>query len=53
MVATIFSSHPPTAERSENVRRALAKIRLSGNLERDSSRFHQVRDRVLSALSRR
>jgi predicted Zn-dependent protease len=53
MVATIFSSHPPTAERSDNVRRAIASLRPSPNLQHDSSRFHQVRDRVLSRISRR
>jgi len=53
LVTSIFSSHPPTSERSENVRRAIAALRLRGNLTRDSQRFQQVRERILGPMRRR
>jgi predicted Zn-dependent protease len=50
-VSTIFSSHPPTGERSEEVRQAIARRRLPGNLIRDSRRFQEVHRRILSEVS--
>jgi predicted Zn-dependent protease len=49
-VATLLSSHPPTQERSENIREAIARRRLPANLIRDSSRFQEVRRRILSEI---
>jgi hypothetical protein len=43
MVAEIFSSHPPTAERSVNIRQMIARKRLPAGLIRDSRRFQEVR----------
>lgn len=42
-VAAIFSSHPPTSERLENVRSLIASRDLPGGLVRDSERFHRIR----------
>ncbi len=52
-VATLFSSHPPTSERSENIRRAIARLRLPSGLARDSRRFQQIHRRLLGELRRR
>jgi predicted Zn-dependent protease len=52
-VATLFSSHPPTSERSESVRREIARLQLPGGLVRDSRRFQEIRRRVASGLRRR
>jgi len=46
MVAEIFSSHPPTAERSANIRQMIARKRLPAGLIRDSRRFQEVRRRL-------
>jgi predicted Zn-dependent protease len=45
-VAQIFASHPPTAERSANIREWLSQKRLPSGLERDSPRFQEVRRRL-------
>ncbi|MEA2624495.1 MAG: hypothetical protein QOD06_540 [Candidatus Binatota bacterium] len=45
-VAQIFSSHPPTDERIENVRADIAAHPLPAELVRDSPRFHQVKQRL-------
>lgn len=45
-VAMLFSSHPPTGERIENVRRAIAAAKLPANLYRDSSSFHEAKKRL-------
>ena len=45
-VSKIFSSHPPTGERIENVRRDIEKRSLPDGLVRDSDRYHQVKRRV-------
>ena len=45
-VAVLFSSHPPTTERIENVRRQIARLSLSPDLVRDSRRFHEVQSRL-------
>jgi len=50
MVAEIFSSHPPTAERSANIRQWLSQKRLPSNLRRDSPRFQEVKRRVAGRL---
>lgn len=47
-VATIFSSHPPTRERSDAVAAALSRRRLPGGLIRTSARFPEIRRRVAS-----
>lgn len=52
-VATIFSSHPPTRERSEAVRAALSRRRLPNGLIRDSARFQEVHRRILADMPRR
>ena len=46
MVAEIFSSHPPTAERSANIRQMIARKRLPAGPIRDSRRFQEVRRRL-------
>jgi predicted Zn-dependent protease len=48
MVAEIFSSHPPTAERAADIRQWIAQKRLPGGLIRDSRRFQDVHRRVVS-----
>jgi predicted Zn-dependent protease len=53
LVAELFSSHPPTREREETVRQAVARERLPQGLIRDSARFQDVRRRVLEAMPRR
>jgi predicted Zn-dependent protease len=53
LVATVLSSHPPTSERSENVRAEISRVRARSGLARDSSRFHDVRRRVLAEMPRR
>jgi predicted Zn-dependent protease len=49
-VATLLSSHPPTQERSESLRQAIARRSLPGNLIRDSRRFQEVHRRILSEI---
>ena len=53
LVAELFSSHPPTREREESIREAVARERLPQGLIRDSARFQDVRRRVLEAMPRR
>jgi predicted Zn-dependent protease len=53
LVAELFSSHPPTREREEAIRQAVARERLPQGLIRDSARFQDVRRRVLEAMPRR
>ena len=50
MVAEIFASHPPTAERAADIRQWIAQKRLPGGLIRDSRRFQDVHRRVLSEV---
>jgi predicted Zn-dependent protease len=50
LVAELFSSHPPTKEREETIRQAIAMERLPQGLIRDSARFQDVRRRVLDAM---
>jgi predicted Zn-dependent protease len=45
-VAVLFSSHPPTTERIENVRHAIEQMSLPADLYRDSKRFHEVQRRL-------
>jgi predicted Zn-dependent protease len=45
-VARLFSSHPPTSERIESVRRQIARAKLPPQATRDSARFHAIRRRV-------
>jgi beta-barrel assembly-enhancing protease len=45
-VSKIFSSHPPTSERIENVRKNVEGRTLPANLARDSARFQEIRKRV-------
>ncbi|MGH7821036.1 MAG: M48 family metallopeptidase, partial [Candidatus Binatia bacterium] len=45
-VAKLFSSHPPTGERLEAVRKHIARMSLPPDLVRDSQRFQEVRRRV-------
>lgn len=45
-VAKIFSSHPPTGERIENVRRAIEGRSLPADLKRDSRRFQDLKKRL-------
>jgi predicted Zn-dependent protease len=52
-VAEIFSSHPPTREREEAIRRAIDVRRLPAGLTRDSPRFQAVRRRLVAQMSRR
>jgi len=47
-VAEIFSSHPPTSERSENIRQAIARMRVPSGLTRDSRRFQEIHQRLAS-----
>ena len=42
-VGVLFSSHPPTSERIDNVRREIEQTSLPPNLYRDSKRFQEVR----------
>jgi predicted Zn-dependent protease len=42
-VARIFSSHPPTSERIENVRREIGRTELPPRLVRDSRRFRDLK----------
>ena len=53
LVSSIFSSHPPTSERSENVRREIAKVSRRRNLTRDSRAFQNIRARIVAAMGRR
>ena len=48
-VATIFSSHPPTRERSQEVEQQIARARLPGGLIRDSRRFQEIHRRLVGA----
>ena len=43
----VFSSHPPTGERIENVRKNVEGRSLPATLERDSPRFQEIKKRVL------
>ncbi len=45
-VGALFSSHPPTSERIDNVTREIAATTLPPNLSRDSKRFHEVHARL-------
>jgi predicted Zn-dependent protease len=45
-VAKLFSSHPPTSERIEAVRKHIDRTELPPNLARDSERFREIRRRV-------
>lgn len=47
-VASFFSSHPATGERIERVKRKIDRLRLRGDLRRDSKRFHEIQ-RLLAA----
>jgi predicted Zn-dependent protease len=49
-VATLLSSHPPTQERAESIREAIARQSLPKNLARDSRRFQEVHRRILSEI---
>jgi predicted Zn-dependent protease len=51
-VAEIFSSHPPTSERSENIRRAISRMSLPSDLIRDSRRFQEIHRRLESLGAR-
>ncbi|MGH7804650.1 MAG: M48 family metalloprotease, partial [Candidatus Binatia bacterium] len=42
----IFSSHPPTKERAQNVQKLIAQHRVSGRLASDSRQFHEAKARV-------
>lgn len=53
LVSTIFSSHPPTAERSENIRREISRLRLPSGLIRDSQQFQEIHRRLSGEASRR
>lgn len=52
-VATIFSSHPPTKERSEAVQALLARRRLPAGLIRNSARFDAIHHRLRGQAPRR
>ena len=45
-VGVLFSSHPPTSERIDNVTREIEQTSLPPNLYRDSKRFQEVRRRL-------
>jgi predicted Zn-dependent protease len=45
-VGVLFSSHPPTTERIDNVTRQIEKTPLPAKLYRDSKRFQEVRRRL-------
>jgi len=45
-VTAMFSSHPPTSERLESVRRMIAERRVPGGLARDSRQFHDIQNRL-------
>jgi len=53
MVSEIFSSHPPTAERSANISQWIARKRLPAGLIRDSRRFQDIHRRILDEPRRR
>jgi beta-barrel assembly-enhancing protease len=44
----IFSSHPPTQERAQNVARLIEQRGRSGRLASDSRRFHEIKSRIRS-----
>jgi len=46
-VGALFSSHPPTTERIDNVQQAIAALSLPSNLKRDSRAFQEVRQHML------
>ncbi len=46
-IEQIFSTHPPTDERIINVRSRIAALPPKSNLRRDSSRFQQIKRRIL------
>ena len=46
-VGALFSSHPPTSERIENVERTIASRSLPPDLHRDSRAFQEIRRRLL------
>jgi beta-barrel assembly-enhancing protease len=43
----LFSSHPPTKERAQNVQTLIAQRGLSGRMASDSRRFHEVKARLV------
>lgn len=51
-VAMLFSSHPPTRERSENIERDISHLRLPSGLIRDSARFQDVHRRLIAQMRR-
>jgi predicted Zn-dependent protease len=52
-VATIFSSHPPTRERSDAVQALLSRKRFPSGLIRNSPRFPEIRRQIAAQLPRR
>jgi predicted Zn-dependent protease len=52
-VAELLSSHPPTREREEAIRRAIEGQRLAAGLVRDSARFRDVRRHLVEQMSAR
>jgi predicted Zn-dependent protease len=52
-VAELLSSHPPSREREEAIRRAVEGRRLPAGLVRDSARFGDVRRRLVEQMSAR
>jgi predicted Zn-dependent protease len=52
-VAELLSSHPPTREREEAIRRAIEGQRLAAGLVRDSARFRDVRHRLVEQMTAR
>jgi predicted Zn-dependent protease len=42
----MFSSHPPTQERAQNVRKLIDQRGLGGRLATDSRRFHEIKSRL-------
>ncbi len=49
-VAELLSSHPPTREREEAIRRAVEGRRFPAGLVRDSARFRDVRRRLVEQM---
>ena len=45
-VGALFSSHPPTSERLDNVRREIERYKLPEKLNRDSQAFQDIRKRL-------
>jgi predicted Zn-dependent protease len=47
-VAAIFSSHPPTSDRSQRIQQQIARLRLGKALTRDTKRYQETRRRIVA-----